>query len=209
MKLLHIKNTTTKQYLNLIPIKTECVRSEFVNKSELFPPQLLRGHLFNHGNFKNVQRKCCLLYLSRMYRKSRFVPLIFTKATPMAVGPIVAFLCGSAKINLFFDTQFADPHVNNIFGLTIEVTWNTDNIIIHHQFFFSLFIKGHCIQPLPPHRCESADALGMLSCLFLTTLFPIELPFFMATTTRVSPINCLISLSRLCNRVFSSAIPEK
>ena len=151
MKLLHIKNTTTKQYLNLIPIKTECVRSEFVNKSELFPPQLLRGYLLNHRNFKNVQRKCCLVYLSRMHRKSRFVPLIFTKATPMAVGPIVAFLCGSAKINLFFGTQFADPHVNNIFGLTIEVTWNTDNIIIHHQCFFIVYQGAlHTTPPATP-----------------------------------------------------------
>ena len=133
MKLLHIKNTTTKQYLNLIPIKTEWVCSEFVNKSELFPPQLLRGHLLNHRNFKNVQRKCCLVYLSRMHRKSRFVPFIFTEATSMTVGPIVAFLCGLAKINLIFDTQFADPHVYNIFGLTVDMAWDADNFIVQYE----------------------------------------------------------------------------
>ena len=48
MKLLHIKNSTTKQYLNLIPIKTMGDRSIFVYESEFFSPQLLWGHLFDH-----------------------------------------------------------------------------------------------------------------------------------------------------------------
>ena len=71
------------------------------------------------------------------------------------------------------------------------------------------FTRGHWRQPRLL-QCWSSDViLGKLSCLLRTTLFPIELFFFKANIMRVSPINCLSSLSRLRTSDLNSERPLK
>ena len=50
----------------------------------------------------------------------------------MPTSTVVTLLCCSAEVNFFLLAQSANPHVNNIFRLTVQVFWDSDNATIYH-----------------------------------------------------------------------------
>ena len=73
----------------------------------------------------------------------------------------------------------------------------------------SWLTSGHCMQPGALHFWPFAVVFFVLNCLFCTIVLPMELCFFIANMTFVSPISSLISSFKLCTTDLNSLTLSK
>ena len=93
--------------------------------SIFFTSQSLRGHFLNHRYRKNVQGKIRVVHFPSVHGESRFLPLIIVETTPMPTATVMTLLGRSAELHLLLITQLTNPHVDNIFGLAVQIAGNT------------------------------------------------------------------------------------
>ena len=112
------------------------------------------------------------------------------------------------EVWFFFTTQLTNPHVYNVLGLAVEVSWDAKGIPVYLHYVF--FVDQWALTTTTTIAVLIVNcARGKLKCLFRTTVSPIELLFFSAKEFRVSSISCWNLLCRLRTTFLKSTTPSK
>ena len=71
-----------------------------------------------------------------MHGKCRFVPFLFVEGSSVATCAVVAFLNSASEVRFFLLAEFANPQVYHMFCFTVQVTGNSEDLVVYYDFPF-------------------------------------------------------------------------
>ena len=71
-----------------------------------------------------------------MHRKCRFLPFFLIETSPVTTRAIMVILYCPTEVCFLYTTQLTNPHVYNVLGLAVEVSWDAKGISVYLDYAF-------------------------------------------------------------------------